>query len=87
MSDDEDEVRYTKRTKVLHYGSLEEKERERLTAGAGDSLAGEAIKAGILAGNINISEGKSHRLSQQGVWVPFWTPKLLKRTPQDTQIC
>ena len=27
-----------------------------------------------------------HGLSQQGVWVPFWTPKPLKRTPQDTQI-
>ena len=27
----------------------------------------------------------SHGLSQQGVWVPFWTPKPLKRTPQDTQ--
>ena len=26
-----------------------------------------------------------HDLSQQGVWVPFWTPKPLKRTPQDTQ--
>ena len=26
-----------------------------------------------------------HGLSQQGVWVPFWTPKPLKRTPQDTQ--
>ena len=25
-------------------------------------------------------------LTQQGVWVPFWTPKPLKRTPQDTQI-
>ena len=25
-----------------------------------------------------------HGLSQQGVWVPFWTPKPLKRTPQDT---
>ena len=24
-------------------------------------------------------------ISQQGVWVPFWTPKPLKRTPQDTQ--
>ena len=30
--------------------------------------------------------GLSHGLSQQGVWVPFWTPKPLKRTPQDTQI-
>ena len=27
-----------------------------------------------------------HGLSQQGVWVPFWTPKPLKRNPQDTQI-
>ena len=27
-----------------------------------------------------------HGLSQQGVWVPFWTPKPLKITPQDTQI-
>ena len=27
-----------------------------------------------------------HGLSQQGVWVPFWTPKPLKRTSQDTQI-
>ena len=27
-----------------------------------------------------------HGLSQQGVWVPFWTPKPLKRTPQDTQL-
>ena len=25
-------------------------------------------------------------LSQQGIWVPFWTPKALKRTSQDTQI-
>ena len=29
---------------------------------------------------------EGHGLSQQGVWVPFWTPKPLKRTPQDTQI-
>ena len=30
----------------------------------------------------------SHGLSQQGAWVLFWTPKPLKRTPQDTQnIC
>ena len=27
-----------------------------------------------------------HGLSQQGVWVPFWTPKPLKRTPKDTQL-
>ena len=30
-------------------------------------------------------ESFRHGLSQQGVWVPFWTPKPLKRTPQDTQ--
>ena len=29
---------------------------------------------------------QTHGLSQQGGWVPFWTPKPLKRTPQDTQI-
>ena len=28
----------------------------------------------------------NHGLSQQGVWVPLWTLKPLKRTPQDTQI-
>ena len=27
-----------------------------------------------------------HCLSLQGVWVPFWTPEPLNRTPQDTQI-
>ena len=27
-----------------------------------------------------------HGLRQQGVWVPFWTPKPLKRTPQDIPI-
>ena len=26
----------------------------------------------------------THGLSQQGVWMPFWTPRPLKRTPQDT---
>ena len=26
-----------------------------------------------------------HGLSQQGVWVPFWTPKPIKITPQDSQ--
>ena len=32
-----------------------------------------------------MSSSLKHGLSQQGVWVPFWTPKPLKRTPQDTQ--
>ena len=26
-----------------------------------------------------------HGLSQQGIWVSFWTPKPLKTNPQDTQ--
>ena len=33
-----------------------------------------------------ISIWVDHGLSQQGAWVPFWTPKPLKRAPQDTQI-
>ena len=28
----------------------------------------------------------NHGLSQQGVWVPFWTPKPLKSASQHTQI-
>ena len=32
------------------------------------------------------ADSLEHGLSQQGVWVPFGTPKPLKRTPQDTQI-
>ena len=45
---------------MIHYGSLEQKEKNRLaTAGSKQgSLAKEAIKAGIQAGNINISSGK-----------------------------
>ena len=33
----------------------------------------------------NNNNDNNHGLSQQGVWVPFWTPKPLKRTHQDTQ--
>ena len=33
-----------------------------------------------------LSVSIDHGLSQQGVWVSFWTPKPLKSTPQDTQI-
>ena len=32
-----------------------------------------------------MSVTEHHGLSQQGAWVHFWTPKPLKRTPQDTQ--
>ena len=31
------------------------------------------------------SDSSRHGLSQQGVWVSFWTPKPSKSTPQDTQ--
>ena len=56
MSDEEEqEVRYVKKQKVVHYGSLEEQERIRQAAGAKDS-GKDAIKAGIAAGNIVIAE-------------------------------
>lgn len=58
MSDEEGFAPALKKTRVF-YGSLEEKERERLgsdmvTSGAKRS---DAVKAGIKAGNINISSG------------------------------
>ena len=59
MSDDENEVTFQRSVKPLHYGSLEEKERIRLaTVGSGGSLSAEAVKAGIAAGNINVTDGK-----------------------------
>ena len=59
-SDDETESHLiAKRQKIIHYGSLEQREKQRLaTAGSSNgSLARDAIKAGIKAGNINISSG------------------------------
>ena len=62
MSDDDGtEIAYIQRTKTIHYGSIEEQERRRVAmegAGTG-SLSSEAIKAGMAAGNINISSGGS----------------------------
>ena len=59
MSDDESEPVYIKRQKTIHYGSLEEKEKQRLAnAHSSGSLASDAVKAGIAAGNINISTGR-----------------------------
>ena len=61
MSDDESEVVYMRKTNtsVLHYGSLEEREKKRLAEGTTStgSLSGDAVKAGIAAGNINVSSG------------------------------
>lgn len=57
MSDEEDSAPASKRTRV-YYGSLEEKERERLSS---EGRSGDGVKAGIKAGNINISSGASRR--------------------------
>lgn len=54
MSDDEDLAPTMKRTR-LFYGSLEEKERERLASNTWSGRS--AMKAGIDAGNINMSSG------------------------------
>ena len=42
----------------IYYGSLEEKEREHLAKGESGLLGKEGLKAGIEAGNINITSGK-----------------------------
>ena len=57
MSDEDDiELVVPKKTRVLHYGSLEEKERARLASEqTSGSLASDAVQAGIESGNINIS--------------------------------
>jgi U4/U6 small nuclear ribonucleoprotein PRP4 len=64
MSDDED-VLYVKKQKTIHYGSLEEQERARLstaTVKSGDSdeegsssIMGQQIPD---SGNVNISDGE-----------------------------
>lgn len=58
MSDEEDVAPAVKKSRVF-YGSLEEKERERLSANVASSSAtgSDAVRAGIEAGNINISSG------------------------------
>lgn len=53
MSDDEDFIPIVKRSRVF-YGSLEEKERERLSS---EATGSSAVKVGIEAGHINISSG------------------------------
>ena len=51
-----------------------EREKQKLRRSLADQLKEDMIRC------------VRHGLSQQGVWVPFWTPKPLKRTPQDTHI-
>lgn len=55
MSDDED-APMVKKSRIF-YGSLEEKERERLGREGPGASGKDAVKAGIEAGNINISSG------------------------------
>ena len=59
MSEEDDAIVYTRRTKTLHYGSLEEKEKQRLATGdqSSGSLASDALQAGIASGNINVTQG------------------------------
>ena len=52
---DEDDGRSASKRPRIHYGSLEESERERLTKG---SSGKSAIREAVKAGNINISGGK-----------------------------
>lgn len=55
-NDDPEEVTMdTEGKKKIHYGSLEEKEKERLITGA--SGISPSVLAGIKAGNINVSNG------------------------------
>ncbi|XP_019643680.1 PREDICTED: U4/U6 small nuclear ribonucleoprotein Prp4-like [Branchiostoma belcheri] len=65
MSDDEDVPLPAKKAKVVHFGSLEEVERQRLAKQEGQgSLGTDAVQAGILSGNINISEGETFDLEE-----------------------
>uniref|UniRef100_G3PS33 Pre-mRNA processing factor 4 (PRP4)-like domain-containing protein n=1 Tax=Gasterosteus aculeatus aculeatus TaxID=481459 RepID=G3PS33_GASAC len=61
MSDEEDSAPASKRTRV-YYGSLEEKERERLSS---EGRSGDGVKAGIKAGNINISSGETLEMEER----------------------
>ena len=67
MSDEEEEVVYQRRTKAIHYGSLQEQEEKRLAQGGsiGSSMSSTAISAGIAAGNISINKSKDNYIRQQ----------------------
>ncbi|EHB11570.1 U4/U6 small nuclear ribonucleoprotein Prp4 [Heterocephalus glaber] len=49
---------------LIYYGSLEEKERERLAKGESGILGKEGLKAGIEAGNINITSGEVFEIEE-----------------------
>lgn len=57
MSDDE-EITYVKKQKTIHYGSLEDQERIRLSSLAFNEIDGESK---VVGGNINVSNGNNIR--------------------------
>ncbi|KAL4609471.1 U4/U6 small nuclear ribonucleoprotein Prp4 [Arapaima gigas] len=61
---DEEEAPVVKKPRIF-YGSLEEKERERLAQEGNASAGKDAVKAGIEAGNINICSGESMELEDR----------------------
>uniref|UniRef100_A0A673LR55 U4/U6 small nuclear ribonucleoprotein Prp4 n=1 Tax=Sinocyclocheilus rhinocerous TaxID=307959 RepID=A0A673LR55_9TELE len=61
---DEDEAPVVKKARIF-YGSLEEKEKERLRREGISAAARDAVKAGIEAGNINISSGESMEMEER----------------------
>ncbi|XP_061589529.1 U4/U6 small nuclear ribonucleoprotein Prp4 [Cololabis saira] len=67
MSDEDDVGPAVKRSRVF-YGSLEEKERARLSSEMVNSILirSDGVKAGIKAGNINISSGETMELEERG---------------------
>lgn len=69
MSDEEDMAPAVKKSRVF-YGSLEEKERERLSSEmlSGATTGSDGVKAGIEAGNINISSGGSCVVNYRSVF-------------------
>ncbi|TRY81402.1 hypothetical protein DNTS_032836 [Danionella cerebrum] len=64
MSDDDEETSVAKKFRI-YYGSLEEKEKERLSHEGASSGANDALKAGIKAGNINISSGEVMEMEER----------------------
>jgi len=60
MSDDED-ITYVKKQKTIHYGSLEDQERIRLSSLA--FTEGDA-EPKVVGGNINVSNGNNIKLTK-----------------------
>ena len=70
-------------TKSGHTGQSESYARNWIDLPVGPLVSNLRAKSGCSPKSVKNSS--KHGLSHQGVWVPFWTPKPLKRTPQDTR--